>query len=93
MPPDDRSAEGREGLNQPAGMRPERRDAFLGFLALADRLKHTLRAAHTGERRENSAEHAWHVALIAVTLAEEVSPPPDLAAVLAMIAVHDVVEI
>lgn len=93
MPPDDRSAGGREGLNQPAGMSPERRDAFLAFLALADRLKHTLRAAHTGERRENSAEHAWHVALIAVTLAGEVSPPPDLAAVLAMIAVHDVVEI
>lgn len=74
-------------------MPPDRRDAFLGFLALADRLKHTLRAAHTGERRENSAEHAWHVALIAVTLAEEVSPGPDLGEVLAMIAIHDVVEI
>lgn len=93
MPPDDRSAEGRGGLNQPAGMTSDRRDAFLGFLALADRLKHTLRAAHTGDRRENSAEHAWHVALIAVTLAEEVSPRPDLAEVLAMIAIHDVVEI
>jgi putative hydrolase of HD superfamily len=74
-------------------MSPERRDALLAFLALADRLKHTLRAAHTGERRENSAEHAWHVALIAVTLADEVSPQPDLAEVLAMIAIHDVVEI
>jgi putative hydrolase of HD superfamily len=72
---------------------PEHRDALLGFLALADRLKHTLRAAHTGERRENSAEHAWHVALIAVTLADEVAPKPDMAEVLAMIAIHDVVEI
>jgi putative hydrolase of HD superfamily len=72
---------------------PERRDALLGFLALADRLKHTLRAAYTGERRENSAEHAWHVALIAVTLAGEVAPKPDMAEVLAMIAIHDVVEI
>ncbi|TCI00095.1 HD domain-containing protein [Roseococcus sp. SYP-B2431] len=74
-------------------MTPERRDAILAFLALADRLKHTLRAAQTGGRRENSAEHAWHVALIAATLAEEVAPRPDLAEVLAMIAIHDVVEI
>lgn len=74
-------------------MAPDRRDAFLGFLAFADRLKHTLRAAQTGDRRENSAEHAWHVALMAVTLAEEVSPRPELGRVLAMIAVHDVVEI
>jgi putative hydrolase of HD superfamily len=72
---------------------PDRRDALLVFIALADRLKHTLRAAHTGCRRENSAEHAWHVALIAITLADEVSPQPDMAEVLAMIAIHDVVEI
>lgn len=44
-------------------------------------------------RPENSAEHAWHVALIAVLLQPEVSPAPDLGRVLAMIAVHDLVEI
>lgn len=93
MPPDDCGAERRGGLKQPAAMAPERRDALLAFLALADRLKHTLRAAYTGERRENSGEHAWHVALIAITLADEVSPQPDMAEVLAMIAIHDVVEI
>ncbi|WP_027284571.1 HD domain-containing protein [Rubritepida flocculans] len=75
----------------------ERLSAILDFLALADRLKHVQRAArtrHAGEdRAENSAEHAWHVALIAVLLAEEVTPRPDLARVLAMIAVHDLVEI
>lgn len=71
--------------------------AILDFIALTDRLKHVRRAArtqHAGtDRAENSAEHAWHVALIAVLLAEEVTPRPDLARVLAMIAVHDVVEI
>jgi putative hydrolase of HD superfamily len=71
----------------------EQAQALLGFIAHADRLKHVLRAAHTGERRENAAEHAWHVALIAVTLHGQASPPPDLARVLAMIAVHDLVEI
>jgi putative hydrolase of HD superfamily len=71
--------------------------AILDFIALTDRLKHVQRAArtrHAGtDRAENSAEHAWHVALIAVLLAGEVTPRPDLARVLAMIAIHDVVEI
>lgn len=73
-------------------MRAERRGALLGFLALGDRLKHVLRAARTGERRENAAEHAWHVALCAVALHPE-AWPCDLARALSMIAVHDIVEI
>lgn len=71
----------------------DRQRALLDFILLNDRLKHIHRAARTGDRPENSAEHAWHVALIAVTLAGEVSPPPNLGRVLSMIALHDVVEI
>ncbi|MBX9750244.1 MAG: HD domain-containing protein [Roseococcus sp.] len=74
-------------------MPPERGQALLDFIALADRLKHVLRASRSGERRENAGEHAWHVALIAVLLAEEVEPGPDMARVLSMIAIHDVIEI
>lgn len=74
-------------------MPAERLAAIQQFIFLADRLKHVHRAARTGARAENSAEHAWHVAMIAVLLAEEVDPRPDLARVLAMIAVHDVIEI
>ncbi|WP_431301391.1 HD domain-containing protein [Sediminicoccus sp. BL-A-41-H5] len=70
-----------------------RQAALLDFIALADRLKHVLRASRTGERRENAGEHAWHVALIAVLLADEVEPRPDMARVLSMIAIHDVIEI
>ena len=70
-----------------------RQEALLGFIALADRLKHVLRASRSGERRENAGEHAWHVALIAVLLANEVEPAPDMARVLSMIAIHDVIEI
>ena len=66
---------------------------MLDFIALADRLKHVLRAAHTGNRRENSAEHGWHVALIAVLLADQVTPRLDMGRVLSMIAVHDLIEI
>lgn len=74
-------------------MPADRLAAIQDFIFLSDRLKHVHRAARTQGRLENSAEHAWHVAMIAVLLAEEVRPRPDLARVLSMIAVHDVVEI
>jgi putative hydrolase of HD superfamily len=71
----------------------ERLDALLDFITLTDRLKHIHRASRTEARPENAAEHAWHVALIAVLLADEVTPRPDMARVLSMIALHDVIEI
>lgn len=74
-------------------MPADRLAAIQDFIFLSDRLKHVHRAARTQGRLENSAEHAWHVAMIAVLPAEEVRPRPDLARVLSMIAVHDVVEI
>ncbi len=79
-------------------MDPTRIDSMIDFLALADRLKHTERRGITRGpdgtgRQENSAEHCWNVALVALLLADEVAEKPDLAHVLAMIAVHDLVEI
>jgi putative hydrolase of HD superfamily len=79
-------------------MTQERIEALLAFVQLADRLKHVLRASRSigpdgASRRENAGEHAWHVALIAVLLHGEVEPAPDLAHVLSMIAIHDLVEI
>jgi putative hydrolase of HD superfamily len=71
----------------------ERLGGLLDFIALTDRLKHVHRAARSEGRLENSAEHAWHVALIAVLLEGEVTPRPDMGRVLSMIALHDVVEI
>lgn len=86
----DQGAEGRAaGHPRPV----PRLGALLDFIALTDRLKHVHRASRTGERAENAAEHAWHVALIAVLLEGEVTPRPDMARVLTMIALHDVVEI
>ncbi len=72
--------------------------AILEFLALADRLKHVERRGRTvladgSSRAENSAEHSWNVALVALLLHGEVPDPPDLGHVLAMIAAHDLVEI
>jgi putative hydrolases of HD superfamily len=68
-------------------------DKIVEFTSASDSLKHIDRASRTGSRPENSAEHAWHVALIAVLLHDQVTPRPDLGHALAMIAVHDLVEI
>ncbi|WP_425070560.1 HD domain-containing protein [Sagittula sp. S175] len=69
--------------------------ARLAFLAEADRLKSVNRAtlALHGARRENSAEHSWHVALYALILAEHAPIPVDTAKVVTMLLLHDLVEI
>jgi len=67
----------------------------LEFLTEADKLKSTLRATKLcdGSRRENSAEHSWHIALYAMTLAEHASIPIDVTRVIQMLLIHDLVEI
>lgn len=79
-------------------MEAGRAEALLGFLALADRLKAVERRGLVplpdGRlRRENSAEHCWNLALLALLLHGEVAAEIDLARALSMIAVHDLVEI
>jgi putative hydrolases of HD superfamily len=44
-------------------------------------------------RRENSAEHSWHVAMMALMLAEHAPPGTDIGRVTAMLLLHDLVEI
>ena len=68
--------------------------ARLAFLAQADRLKSVLRAGriHSG-RRENTAEHSWHLALYAMVLAPLAGPDVDLGRVIRMLILHDVIEI
>jgi putative hydrolase of HD superfamily len=68
----------------------------LVFVAELDRLKDVLRRSLvTGsERRENSAEHSWHLAMMALVLIEHASVPElDQVRVIKMLLVHDVVEI
>jgi putative hydrolase of HD superfamily len=70
-------------------------DDQIRFLLEADRLKTVLRQSTItdGSRRENSAEHSWHLALMAVVLAGHAPPGTDLRHVLAMLLIHDLVEI
>ena len=65
------------------------------FLLEVDRLKGIGRQSYVlgGERKENSAEHSWHVALMAVVLAEHAPETIELVRVVRMLLVHDLVEI
>jgi putative hydrolases of HD superfamily len=65
------------------------------FVAEAGRLKAVLRQTMLTEpvRRENSAEHSWHLALMALTLAEYAPPGTDIGKVVAMLILHDLVEV
>ena len=67
----------------------------LAFLQEADKLKAVIRRNFIGDRsrRENSAEHSWHLALTASLLAEHSAQPIDLLRVLQTVLIHDLVEI
>jgi putative hydrolase of HD superfamily len=73
----------------------ERLARQLAFLLEADRLKQVERqtAIIGGSRRENTAEHSWHLGLFALVLGEHADDDVDLARVVAMVLVHDLVEI
>lgn len=72
-----------------------RAERQLSFLVDADRLKGVLRQTSLcdGSRRENSAEHSWHLALMASVLAEHAEGTIDVARVVQMLIIHDLVEI
>jgi 5'-deoxynucleotidase YfbR-like HD superfamily hydrolase len=65
------------------------------FVIEMDRLKHVMRQSLVadGSRRENTAEHSWHVALMAMILAEHAVLKVDPLRVLKMLLIHDLVEI
>ena len=66
------------------------------FIVEVDRLKQVFRQTllMDASRRENDAEHSWHLALMAVLLSEySAAPDLDLLRVIKMVLVHDIVEI
>lgn len=73
----------------------ERLRSQLEFLVEIGRLTAIVRGTRTadGSRRENSAEHSWHLAMFATVLAEHADSPIDVGRVVRMLLIHDVVEI
>lgn len=73
----------------------ERLTEQIAFIVEMDRLKGVLRQSllTDGSRRENSAEHSWHLAVMTIVLAEHAEEPIDVGRTMMLVLLHDVVEI
>ena len=67
----------------------------VAFIHEIDKVKYILRKTKlfNSERNENDAEHSWHLAIMAIILAEHANEPVDILKVVKMLLIHDVVEI
>lgn len=73
----------------------ERLQQQLAFALEIDKEKNVFRQTHLSGhgRRENDAEHAWHMAIMAYLLKEYSNEDVDIAKVMVMCLIHDIVEI
>lgn len=76
-------------------MSQSRLDKQLQFIIEIDKVKEVFRQNFlvNGSRKENDAEHSWHLAVMAFTLSEHFPEKVDLIKVLKMTLMHDLVEI
>ena len=76
-------------------MENERLRKQIDFILEADKEKNILRRTHLSGngRRENDAEHAWHMAIMIYLLKEYANEEFDMAKAMLMALVHDIVEI
>ncbi len=73
----------------------ERLEQQIRFITEVDKVKNIFRQTYLadGKRKENDAEHSWHLALSAVLLREHMREEVDLEKVMIMVLIHDLVEI
>ena len=73
----------------------ERLKKQLAFALEIDKEKNIFRQTHLSGhgRRENDAEHAWHMAIMAYLLREYANEEVDIGKVMLMCLIHDIVEI
>lgn len=73
----------------------ERIEKQLAFALEIDKVKNVFRQTHLSGngRNENDAEHSWHMALMAYLLKEYANEKVDIAKVMLMCLIHDIVEI
>lgn len=92
-----RVTRGRDLLNSSLSTEPggDALNHSLAFLREIDRLKTVLRQSPLLDqsRRENSAEHSWHLAMYALILREHAAPSVNIERVIKMLLIHDIVEI
>lgn len=67
----------------------------IAFIVEIDKVKQIFRQNYLadGTRKENDAEHSWHIALMAVLLQEYADDTVDISKVMTMVLIHDLVEI
>ena len=72
----------------------ERLKKQMGFIVEVDKVKKIIRQTYLADssRKENDAEHSWHLALMAVLLKEYANEEVDLAKVIPMVLIHDLVD-
>ena len=73
----------------------ERLKKQMDFILEVDKIKSIFRQTYiaSGVRKENDAEHSWHLALMACLLSEHSTEKVDLAKTMVMVLIHDIVEI
>ena len=73
----------------------ERLEQQMNFLKEVDKLKTIYRQTYItgGERKENDAEHSWHLALMVFLLSEYANEKIDVLRTMGMLLIHDIVEI
>lgn len=76
-------------------MADERIQKQIDFIVEIDKLKEIVRQTYLldGSRREDDAEHSWHIAMMAVVLAEHANIQCDMLRSVKMLLIHDIVEI
>lgn len=84
-----------EGALEPALTQDTELTQRIAFILEIDKLKQVLRRTILldASRQENDAEHSWHMATMAIVLQSYAEPGTDLATVIKMLLVHDLVEI
>lgn len=76
-------------------MESNRLEKQIEFIKEVDKLKYIERktSLFNSSRRENDAEHSWHLSLMAIVLDEHSNENIDILKVLKMLLIHDIVEI
>lgn len=73
----------------------ERIEKQINFILELDKMKNLYRQTYVlhEDRKENDAEHSWHIAIMAILLSEYANSEIDTAKVIKMLLLHDVIEI
>jgi len=76
-------------------MDKSRMDKQYDFLREIDKEKSIFRQTYLadGSRKENDAEHSWHLAMMAMLMSEYANEPVDRLHVMEMVLIHDLIEI